>query len=213
MEYDKNHLNHNIDVSKIHASNCKHLCKYVPGTLLPLMFHLCLKTFWFLKKQLPWCQAEEIQPSSGSPALRFVATRLPRPAETRPLLNLSKPVFTLSLEQQHCEKEGDIYGWPHTCWRVLWKQWPAKAKAINILLTHHSGIYLSQALQQSDQQQLSKAGPVPGPFLSWHFSVKNWDKELRKYLFCNQMMQFLYAFRQHLPLDSDALCPWFSDLL
>lgn len=54
-----------------------------------------------------------------------------------------------------------------------------KAKAINILLTHHSGIYLSKALQQRDQQQLSKAGPVPGPFLSWHFNVKRWDKELR----------------------------------
>lgn len=204
--YNENHLNHNLHTLKIHASNCKHLYKYVPGTPLPLMFHSCLKTFSFLKQHLLWCQAEEIQPSSGSPAFRFVA------AETQPLLNLSKPVFTLSLEQQRCEKEGDIYGWPHTCWRVLWKQ-PGKAKAINILLTHHSGIYLSQALQQRDQQQLSKAGPVSGPFLSWHCNVKCWDKELRKYLFCNQMMQFLYAFRQHLPLDSDASCPWFSDLL
>jgi len=38
--------------------------------------------------------------------------------------------------------------------------------------------------------------------------IKNYE-----YLFCNQMMRFLYAFRQHLPLDSDAFCPGFSDLL
>lgn len=66
------------------SCNCKHLYKYVPGTRLPLMFYSCLKTLEFLKKQLLWCQAEETQPT------RFVGTGLPRPAETQPLVNLSR---------------------------------------------------------------------------------------------------------------------------
>lgn len=34
--------------------------------------------------------------------------------------------------------------------------------------------------KQSDQQQRSKSGPVPSPFLPRHFNVKCWDKELRR---------------------------------
>lgn len=54
-----------------------------------------------------------------------------------------------------------------------------KAKATGTVVAHHSGMQGSKALQHSDQQQLGKAGPGPGPFPSQHFDVKPWGKELR----------------------------------
>lgn len=164
--YNKNHLNHNPHILKIHVSDCKHLYKYVPGTLLPLMIHSCLKTFEFLKKQLLWCEAEESQPGSGSPALRFVASGLPRPAGTQPLLNLSKAVLTLSPEQQHCDKQGDIHRWPHTCCRVFWKQRPGKAKSHQHLVNTPLWDWLKPSLAAKGPATTQQGWPC-----SWSSSV------------------------------------------